>query len=106
MESLHNPSPSENAGEYFKRISEATDNSSWLEFYNAILKVSAATSVKLLKMAKDSEIDTALGLSKLSDGYKKALCEYLAPYHTGQTIRFIMDNLHITALCTSPLHGG
>ena len=88
MESLHNPSPSENAGEYFKRISEATDNSSWLEFYNAILKVSAATSVKLLKMAKESEIDTALGLSKLSDGYKKALCEYLAPYQCSKVFVF------------------
>ena len=36
-------------------------------------------------------------------GLNETLC---AGYYTGKPIRFIMDNVQITALCTSPLHGG
>jgi hypothetical protein len=80
MESLYNPIDTLGADEYFQAISEVTANSAWMEFYFSLKQVCAASSIKLLKLTAETDIDMALRLAKLSQGYKHALSEYLAPF--------------------------
>ena len=78
--STSNPDGTVALGAYFSSIGDVTDNKpAWMEFYKAILAVSAASSVSLLRQMRDADIETALSSCKLSLGYKRALCEYLVP---------------------------
>jgi hypothetical protein len=81
MEHLYNPLDTTPLCDYFELIGNHFSNSysSWMEFYAAIMSVSAASSIKLLKMMRSADVDLALAKCNLSLGYKHALCEYLTP---------------------------
>ena len=80
MEILHNPSETRPLEDWFWSIGIVTKNEgAWMKFYYAILAIAAATSVKLLRMMREPDIDLALANCELSNGYKHALCEFLVP---------------------------
>jgi hypothetical protein len=80
MEHIHNPSGTTPLREYFKAIADISSNNhdKWLDFLDAIMLVSAATSINLLKKMRSADIDLALTTCNLSQGYKHALCEFLS----------------------------
>lgn len=80
MDSLYDPPDTLLLAEYFGAIGQMTNNvDAWTNFFRAVVSISAASSVGLLKRMRDADVDMALHAAHLSLGYKLALQEYLSP---------------------------
>lgn len=80
MDSIYNPEETKLTAEWFGEIGDATGNEqSWCSFRMGLMQSTAASTIGLLRKARDNDVDTGLMIAKLSIGYKEALCEYLTP---------------------------
>ena len=78
MDSIYNPDDSKLTADWFGEIGEATGcEQAWSAFRMGVVQCTAASTIGLLRKARDNDIDAGLNASKLSVGYKDALCEYL-----------------------------
>ena len=78
MDAVYDPPDDRSVLDWFAEIGEKSGNEApWKVFGPAILATCAATDIGLLKTARDADVEAALNQSKLSIGYKNALCKYL-----------------------------
>ena len=78
MDDVFDPEDHVSTADWFSVIGTASSNElNWNTFRMNIVQCTAASSVGLLRKARDIDIDTAVTTAKLGVGYKDALCEYL-----------------------------
>ena len=77
-DSLYNPPDDADTFTWMVDVGRKSNNAqNWSAFSEHIIKVISADSVGLLRQARDWDVEQALSMAGLSDGYKKALCKYL-----------------------------
>lgn len=81
MEALYGPHDDQLVSDWFESISNATGISvdCWTTFSQAISRVTAATTIGLLKQLREADVQSARLQAGLAEGYMNALTCYLVP---------------------------